>query len=180
MSRSTAPTCALDAPSLGDWLAAATDAAGEVAVGLLGVEHLRVGPGGAIHPSGSSGAYVPLFTDGYALHVGLVSSDPGCVSLAAIMLGLGGQTEGPSPEDVADAVGELANMLAGVMKRQFEGRIESCNVGLPVFVRGEVVTEGLDSVVARVGLDDVEAEIVVLRGKSAPSGSKLGAWARRN
>jgi CheY-specific phosphatase CheX len=69
-----------------------------------------------------------------------------------------------SPDDTADAIGEIANMIGGGIKRRMIEADPSMKLGLPVFVSGSVVDGShLDAWSAALAMADVTVHLVVLR-----------------
>lgn len=85
-----------------------------------------------------SGAYIALTTEDDSVQIGLVTSKKGCQTLAKAMFGMD-ETDELSEPDVGDAVGEIVNIIAGVVKRQLNHKVHnSINLGLPKFVSGNI------------------------------------------
>src|SRR5262245_48507420 len=110
------------------------------------------------------GAHVPLVGDGQAFDLALVSSAEGCHALSRAILSAG---PGPALRDseIADAVGEIVNMLAGGVKRRLAGLGAELALGLPIFLRGHLQPTERMSVIAlptRLGAIDT---IVLVAGQ---------------
>ncbi|MEO0321541.1 MAG: chemotaxis protein CheX [Myxococcota bacterium] len=86
-------------------------------------------------PSGLRGAHIALVGNHCAVQLGVLSTAEGSQRLAQAML----EAEEELPEeDVADAMGEIANILVGVMKGAMIHLDEGLKLGLPVFVEGRL------------------------------------------
>ena len=99
----------------------------------------------------------------------------GCVSItleeaaakavAANMLGLEPDEE-VSEEDLADAVGEVANMVMGGVKSRMQDEIRSLDVSIPTVTSGRNLESGVGDctrrVVKRVNVDAFEGELSFL------------------
>jgi hypothetical protein len=106
------------------------------------------------------GAHVPL-VGRQSFDIALVGTRDGCRGLAEAILG-GGKLD---DAQVADAIGELVNMLAGTVKRQVGLDHE---LGLPLFIHGYVQpTDRLSLAVFPVQLGPVAAMVVI----AGPRGS---------
>jgi hypothetical protein len=85
------------------------------------------------------GAHIPLIGGGQAFDLALVASSDGCQALSRAILCMG---DGPGPPlrdaEVADAVGEIVNMLAGSVKRRMSGQGAELELGLPIFLHGYI------------------------------------------
>jgi len=144
-----------------DWLRALESAYAELAPGALGLESPRAGLPMEEPPSSGAGAFLPLLGPSGSVQVALVSSEEGCAAVARGLLAL--QPGDPlSPPEVADAVCEVVNILAGAVKARLRGQV-ALQMGLPTFFHGTVQpTErlGVDALEVRSG-DLVTALVVV-------------------
>ena len=120
-------------PAVADWLAAAEAALDEVARAALGCAGQRV-ISRDLSPPPLGGAWVQLLSDREAVLVGLCSDAAGRARLASALVG----EEGLSAADVTDALGEIANMLAGGVKRRLVASCPGLQLGLPFFLHGRV------------------------------------------
>jgi Chemotaxis phosphatase CheX len=93
------------------------------------------------------GAHIPLVGTGRAFDIALVAPADGCQALSRAILCMG---PGPAlrDADVADAVGEIVNMLAGSMKRGLSGIGADLTLGLPIFIHGYIQPTDRLSVIA--------------------------------
>lgn len=103
-------------PTLESWLNACQDAFHDLATTTLGFddcEGLEMRAGAS---RGDLSAYIRLFSDQGAYQLGLSLYSDTAHDLACVMLGLDPDEEILPPNDVADAMGEMANILAGGVK----------------------------------------------------------------
>jgi hypothetical protein len=122
--------------TLGHWRPAITAAATEIATYALSWPGAVVrDPVGLEATTSMIGAHIPLVGAGRAFDVAVVSSADGCQALARAILCM---TPGAAITDaeVADAIGEIVNMLAGSMKRRLSGLAADLTLGLPIFIHG--------------------------------------------
>jgi len=144
-----------------DWLQALEAAYAELAPGTLGFDLPRAGLPMESPPTSGAGAYLPLLGPSGSVQVALVSSEEGCAAVARGLLALQPE-EALSPAEVADAVCEVVNILAGAVKARLRDRA-ALQMGLPTFFHGCVQpTErlGVDALEVRAG-DLVTALVVV-------------------
>lgn len=148
---------------LTEWLDAAVSSLAECAVSLLGTDRCEeASPRGSLSLAGW-GSYVPLATPDAMLQVGVVASEPDCIGMASTMLGLG--PEELAAADVGDAMGEIANVLAGAVKTVLAGRVNAIELGLPLFAQGEVVPPRAAELSATdVAVGQWRVTVVVVRG----------------
>jgi len=148
--------------TLSHWRAAITAAAGEIATYALSC------PGAVVHdPIGTEaavsmiGAHIPLVGTGQAFDLALVSSYDGCQALSRAILCMG--TGQPLKDaEVADAVGEIVNMLAGSMKRRLSGLGTEFTLGLPIFIHGYLQpTERMSVLALPVRFGAIDTIVVV-------------------
>jgi hypothetical protein len=113
--------------------------------------------------AGMEGAYLGLISPETTCQIGLASTKAGCEAFARGLLMMGG-AEPLTPADVADAVCEIVNMLAGGVQRQLRKRAGiELTLGLPTFFHGPVQpTERLGVAVAEISLGSVPAALLVL------------------
>jgi hypothetical protein len=84
------------------------------------------------------GAHIPLIGDGHAYDLALVASPEGCKALARAILCMAPDAPIRDPE-VADAIGEIVNMLGGGVKRRMSGHgAAELLLGLPIFLHGYI------------------------------------------
>lgn len=111
-------------------------------------------------PSGAEGGYVSLLADDDTYWVGLLSTPEGSRALTAAFLGMGGPDE-VTPEDVADAMGELANMLVGNMKPLLSSDDANLTTGLPMFIRGQLNLNTTETLAAHLNVGVIPAWVSV-------------------
>ena len=148
---------------LSDWIGAAELAVKEVATAALScaqVERATVDG----HPSPSLfGAYVPLVAAGCMVQIGVVAEWQACQALARALFGMEADQELDGDSDVSDALGEIANMVAGLVKMRMNERTPGLNSGLPLCVAGHVEPgAGVEQASVALLFDDVRASVRVL------------------
>lgn len=118
-----------------------------------------------------AGSYISLVSPTNALQVGVLMSKQGCRKLAAHLLGISDHEAAALPDsDVADGVGELVNMLVGLMKTMVQSQDTDLRLGLPMFLFGEVQTGkrasqcGLD---CRIG--GIPCSVIVVMHEAKPA-----------
>lgn len=153
--------------TLAQWRAAVEGAAVEIATYALSQSGAVVhDPVGLERASTMIGAHIPLIGGGQAFDLALVSSDQGCQELSRAMLCMAaGAPLGDA--EVADAVGEIVNMLAGSVKRRMSGLGAELELGLPIFLHGYIQPTDRLSVLAlptRFGAIDTMVLIAGQRG----------------
>lgn len=123
-------------PLLAQWRTAVEVAAKEIATYALSLPGAVVqDPVGVERAATMIGAHIPLVGGGQGFDLGLVSSPEGCQALARAILS-SPPTAVLRDAEVADAVGEILNMLAGSIKRRIAGHRTDLELGLPIFVHG--------------------------------------------
>ncbi|HWV38479.1 MAG TPA: chemotaxis protein CheX [Vulgatibacter sp.] len=116
-------------------------------------------------PRDMPGAYVPLLAKGDNLQVGIASSLDGCCSIARSLLMMG-PDEDLSASDVADAVGEFINILAGELKTRIAKDLSPITLGLPLFLNGAIEpTEALDFAIADLRIGETAASLLIVHQK---------------
>lgn len=150
---------------LGDWLDAADRAFREIAETALGFETTEFLSRKNSMPRDLPGAYVPLFTDGSSLQVGIAGSLESCREIARALLCMEPDEE-LTHGDMADALGEIANIAAGVLKGHMAAQYQSITLGLPIFFNGAIEpTDRLEFAVSDMKLGGFEVSAVVVQHK---------------
>ena len=150
-----------------DWVAAMADASTELALSL-GIDGVELLGWHDVPPTGMAGAYIPLLAEDQTLQLALLASPAGCADLARLLLGME-PDEPVSDADIADAVGELVNIVAGGVKQRLQdpatiGSGGGLRLGLPVFIHGYVQpTQQLEVSLASARIGEVEAHLMALR-----------------
>jgi hypothetical protein len=120
----------------GQWRTAIETAAKEVATYALSMPGVVIkDPVGLEAASSMVGAHIPLVGTGQAFDLALLATADGCHALSRAILQLAPATPLRDGQ-VADAVGEIVNMLAGSMKRKMSGFGADLTLGLPIFIHG--------------------------------------------
>lgn len=116
---------------LGRWVDSVVDAMQDTVM-MLGFDGFEVDRQQGT-PEGLQGAHIALVGATYAVHLGVLSTARDTQRMAQAML----EAEEELPqEDVADAMGEIANILAGGLKGAMLDVDEELKLGLPVYVAG--------------------------------------------
>jgi hypothetical protein len=145
---------------LAEWLESAALAAREIAGGALGASELDwSGLSREALPGNLCGIYIPLMMDGVALQLGVLATRDVCAALASALLG--GEDVPESDEDVFDAVGEIANLIAGQFKVLLADQI-NVRVGVPLAMKGRVfMLGGSQSIHGMLSIDQRPVWLVV-------------------
>lgn len=157
--------------ALNHWLDIMADAVRELAGTSLGVADQEVvllpeteNPG-----EGSTGAFLALVSDDESIQVGMVSDGAGCRTLSAAFLGM-------EPEeaveltggDIADSMGEMINIVAGMLKVRMAKDQASMNLGLPIYLGGQIEATPQQEVgVWGLRIRDVDVQIIVVRQRDS-------------
>lgn len=151
---------------LGAWLVDLEGAFEEVSTTALGLPGLSI-TGRHDQPPALHGAYLALVGPTGAVQIGLASIPEGCQALAKGLMGMG-PADPPLPErEMADAVCEIVNIVAGAFKARVRDRAGPLQMGLPVFIQGAVqATDRVAVRVAEVRLGDVPAVILLVHPRA--------------
>jgi hypothetical protein len=123
---------------LSEWLIAAAESAQHLATRALNASTTTWEEcGDAALPSDLCGVYIPLINDDLALHLGLLARRDVCNHLANSLLGMTPDEALDSDEDVFDAVGEIANLVAGDVKDRVRAA-GNVTLGVPLALQGKV------------------------------------------
>ncbi|MBC8069839.1 MAG: chemotaxis protein CheX [Deltaproteobacteria bacterium] len=120
------------------WSDVAKVAISEIATSSLGCE-ARIDDGSVETEPGHWGSLVALVSGRNATCVGVSATPEGCRTIAGAMLGMDATESAElSHDDVRDSIGEIANILAGVMKGRLTEEDPALTLGLPLFIDGIV------------------------------------------
>lgn len=153
--------------SIGSWMEVIGEVTREIASTALNFESPQVELAGGLIQSGMIGAYLPISTPDRQMQVGLLSTESGCQVLGKALLGMEpGEPDLDAP-DLADAISEIVNVLAGAIKRKVHGQVD-LKLGLPLFVNGSVQpTAHVHFFTATLHLGSTEALVLLAEPTSA-------------
>lgn len=151
--------------TLEDWVLAADGAAIEIATSALASSQVEHAAPEQEHEA-LFGAYVPLVAEGCRVQIGIVAEWEACKAVASALLGM----EPESESDVFDALGEIANMTAGLVKTRMNERVPGLNTGLPLCVSGQVQrSAGVEQGGSTLFIDQTRVNVRVLLSSHLPS-----------
>jgi CheY-specific phosphatase CheX len=147
---------------LDDWLKATVDAASEFASTTLG-DTLQLAEQGSKMSQDLTGCFVALVGDEGALQIGLAANPEGCQILAQALFA---SDEELPEEDVSDALGEMANIIAGGVKKRMATVQLSLVIGLPIVMDGHLrLAERQQMVTSDVRLGQVPVRLLIVGNK---------------
>jgi len=147
---------------LGSWLADLEGAFEEVSSTALGFPGMAV-TGHREQPPALHGAYLGLVGPTGAVQIGLASSPEGCQALAKGLMGMGPGDPALPDNEMADAVCEIINIVAGAFKARVRDRATPLQMGLPVFIQGAIQpTDRIAVRVADVRFGEVPAVLLLV------------------
>jgi hypothetical protein len=150
-----------------EWLKAVMESISEIAPTTLGLTVSPPTPKKEAPPADLSGGHIALSCEKGRWRVGIVSSPTGCQHLAKALLGMESGDEDLPEADMADAVSEVTNILAGALKRRMSMTEGHVQLSLPKYGQ----TKPLDAVpeddksFASALIGSVPVELVVAREK---------------
>lgn len=149
------------------WRSAVEGAATEIATRALSFPGATVAdPVGHEAAESLIGAHIPMIGSGKAYDLAVVSTPAGCQALARAILYM--PPNAPIKDgEVADAVGEIVNMMGGTVKRRIAGLGAELELGLPLFLHGHIQPTERLTVIAlptRFGAIDTMVLIAGQRG----------------
>jgi CheY-specific phosphatase CheX len=131
-------TAAAERGSVASWLADLEAAFEETARGALGIDAVVVVSRGPHANPGQHGSYLGLIGPAGALQIGLAADAATCQALARALLAMGPEEPALADPEVADAVSEIVNIVAGAFKTRVRDRAPQLTMGLPTFFHGGV------------------------------------------
>ncbi len=154
----------MNAPAtIDEWMSAVVSSAEELATVALGFDGASlVGRRGDM-PTDLTSAVVALVSDTASVQLGFAATENGCKSLARALLCMDPGEELPA-EDVADAVGEVVNIIAGQVKRVIGTQDATVKIGLPLVVHGKFETsDSVEAAFADLNVGPVPVTVMVLK-----------------
>ncbi|MBU0756292.1 MAG: chemotaxis protein CheX [Planctomycetes bacterium] len=151
------------------WLESMSESMVELAVTTLGMEEsaIRVEGSCDVPPQNKSGAYLAMVSIDESIQIGVVSDKAGCKSISGAMLCMEPEElEELSDPDIADTMGEVVNILAGMVKIKMSESRPNITLGLPIFLDGNIKPnphQDLGAIKIMVG--ETETHLVVVRPK---------------
>lgn len=122
-----------------EWLNGTVVAAKETITTMLRLDFTRLASTSKFAATDIAGAYISLTSESDSIQIGLLANRKDCQTLAKAMLGMEEEDEALSDMDVGDAIGEILNIIAGVVKRQLNHKVQnSIKLGLPKTVQGQL------------------------------------------
>jgi chemotaxis protein CheX len=110
-----------------------------------------------------TGCFVSIIDESGAAQVGMASDESGCQALAQALVDT---DEILSEADVTDALGEIANMLAGGVKKRLQTDPNTMRLGLPIIMEGRIrPTDRQTLTYANVQLGEAMARLVIVSSK---------------
>lgn len=109
------------------------------------------------------GAYLSLVAGQGALQIGIASDAAGCQALAKGLMGMSPADPALDEAEMADAVCEIVNIVAGAFKGRVREKVGGLTMGLPVFFRGPAQPTGHTAVkVARLSAGAITAALLIV------------------
>jgi len=147
---------------LDEFMKATLEATSEFASTTLGEPMHLSEPGSDMAPD-LTGCFVALVGDEGSLQIGLATNPEGCQKLAQALFA--SDVELPA-EDVSDALGEIANIIAGGVKCRMATPQLALALGLPIVMEGRLrLAERQQIVTADVRLGQVPVRLLILGNK---------------
>ncbi len=124
----------------------------------------------APHPQ-VQGAYLGLVSTAGAFQIGIAADEAGCQLLGRSLMGMAGADPPLPPAELADAVCELVNIVAGGFKSRARDRAGALTIGLPVFFHGPAqATDHTGVLVSLVRLGAAEVALLLVHPRTHAPG----------
>ncbi|MBF0281477.1 MAG: chemotaxis protein CheX [Zetaproteobacteria bacterium] len=109
------------------------------------------------------GSYISVLGDGYGFEAGLLANKENTRKLCAMFLGMVGEEEELSDDDVLDAFGEISNIVCGMVKVRMSDADPSMHIGLPLFVQGTLICMSQQLIMrCELYIDDVLVNVMLV------------------
>lgn len=119
------------------WISAIEDTAHEFAATTLAQQECTLQEHSERLPEKIYGAFISLSNENLEAIIGVLGDPADCGRLAKAFLGME-ENETLSDNEVADTIGELANILAGGIKAGVAGENPGLRINMPYFVNGAI------------------------------------------
>jgi hypothetical protein len=147
------------------WLKATVDAASEFASTTLDAPLQSPDVSGELPPD-LTGCFVALVGDEGSFQIGLASDVAGCQTLARTLFA---SDEDLPESDVSDALGEVANIVAGGVKKRMATVQQPLSLGLPIVMEGHIrITERQQIAQLDVRLGQIPVRLLIVSHKEPP------------
>ena len=115
----------------------------------------------------TSGAYLALISPEVQMQIGIAARRDDCRGLAGKLMMMEPNDPELTDSVMADAFGEIVNILAGALKQVMERRHRGLTLGLPTMIHGHIApTDRQELQVTGVTLGDIDAFLVILMNRS--------------
>lgn len=151
--------------SLEEWATATSGSMGDIATDALGLAEFTISKVNQLSAHADCGGYIPLLTDVECVQIGLATDLESCRKLSRLLLVLEDGDPDPPLAEVRDAIGEIANVMAGAIKTRICKVQEGIDIqlGLPFFVHGRIApVAGLADAVLRFEAEGITCDIHVM------------------
>ncbi len=150
-----------------DWLDTVVAASKELAETALGFDGVEVMGMRETQVPTTGSALIALVGEESSVQIGLTSDNEGCQQIARALLAMEPDEEDLEEADVADAIGEVVNILAGQVKTEMSEKGFSLNLGFPIYVHGYVKkTDGMEMKIADVRMGSIPVSFLVLQNSA--------------
>ena len=158
-----------DTRTVDDWLDAAVTSAEELATVALGFDGAELIGKRDDFPTELRSAIIALVSDTISVQLGIASTKEGCQHLARALLAMEPDEDDLPEDDVADAVGEVANIVAGQVKSMMGSADSPIKLGLPLFISGRFDhPDNVETALADIRVGSVPVTLIVLK-ETVPS-----------
>ena len=133
--------------------------------GTLGVDGWSRGESVHHAPPHLPGSFITLVSPSNSVQIGFVADRENCASLARMLLGLEPDDD-LEESDLADAMGEVANIVAGGVKTLMHGEDTALQLGLPIFVDGFVEpSHRAEVLVTPIVMGEIMGQSIIIRNR---------------
>jgi chemotaxis protein CheX len=147
------------------WLNATVEAASEFASTTLDAAFQSADVSSELPPD-LTGCFVALVGEEGSFQIGLASDAEGCQTLAKALFA---SDEDLPDEDISDALGEIANIVAGGVKKRMATAQQPLSLGLPIVMEGHLRLTERQRVAQLDGkLGQVPVRLLIVSHKEAP------------
>ena len=158
--------------SINDWMEAVVVSSDELSTTMLGLSGVTAEAPVSKMPESKFTSLISVIGNSDAVQIGVGGTMESCQMLVKALMGMEPEEEDLPYEEITDAFGEIANILAGQVKTEINKKAPiDTNVGMPVLIDGTLsVPEESETLSANAQFGDIPVVLLVLRNNGSFDG----------
>jgi CheY-specific phosphatase CheX len=151
--------------SISDWMEAVVTSSDELSTTMLGLSGVTAEAPEPKMPDSKFTSLISVIGNTDAVQIGVGGTMESCQLLVKALMGMEPEDENLPYEEITDAFGEIANILAGQVKTEINKKAPlDTNVGMPVLIDGTLsVPEESETLSANAMFGDIPVVLLVMK-----------------